>query len=65
VSYLISKDKTRVINDAPVFGIAAYEGSSDGEVWQGHHVGVFGDKKDAKRWLKTGSPKPPVRVYGK
>ena len=61
--YLLSEDKQRALDTEPVFGIAAYVGHYEGKDWIGKHVGVFGDQETAEKWLETGEPKPPVRIY--
>lgn len=58
----VNAERTRAVDDAPVFGIACYEIRPD-DPETGHHVGVLQSPGDAERWLRTGEPKP-TKVYG-
>ena len=57
---IFSKDKTRMVDDAPTLVIAAYKVQihEDGEHFYANRVGIFDSPADADSWIATGEPKP-------
>lgn len=61
---LVNADRTRLISDEPLFGIACYQlyrDPDDDKHWMGLHVGTVGELTQAEAWLE-GDDSVPVHA---
>ena len=53
----------RIVTTGAFFGYPCYEGTLDGNRYEGKHVGIVGSRDDAKKFLSWKNVRGMMKVY--